>query len=190
LLRLAERELYVLAWSERILDEVSRNLVDDGRTDETTAARLQAAMRAAFPEALVNADAIAATEPTMQHMATVLPLPDATRADVEAVGHRALRHAELFSALAKHRTEGDAELAGIEAEEVDVGVGHVERRAPALPGAPWAAERIPCDAGGLRLASARDADSGMTHVAASAEGNAHASHAAMPDPLRGRYRSR
>jgi PIN domain len=30
LLRLAERELYVLAWSERILDEVSRNLVDDG----------------------------------------------------------------------------------------------------------------------------------------------------------------
>jgi predicted nucleic acid-binding protein len=65
LLRLAERELYVLAWSERILDEVSRNLVDDGRADAATAARLQAAMRSAFPEALVDPDAIAATEPAM-----------------------------------------------------------------------------------------------------------------------------
>lgn len=65
LLRLAERELYVLAWSERILDEVSRNLIEDGRTDAATAARLQAAMRSAFPEALVDADAIAATEPAM-----------------------------------------------------------------------------------------------------------------------------
>jgi|SRR5215218_1806625 len=65
LLRLAERELYVLAWSKRILDEVSRNLVEDGRTDEASAARLQAAMRAAFPEALVDADAVAATEPAM-----------------------------------------------------------------------------------------------------------------------------
>jgi predicted nucleic acid-binding protein len=65
LLRLAERELYVLAWSERILDEVSRNLIEDGHADEATAARLQAAMRSAFPEALVDADAIAATEPAM-----------------------------------------------------------------------------------------------------------------------------
>ncbi len=65
LLRLAERELYVLAWSERILDEVGRNLVADGRADTATAARLKAAMRSAFPEALVDADAIAATEPAM-----------------------------------------------------------------------------------------------------------------------------
>jgi predicted nucleic acid-binding protein len=65
LLRLAERELYVLAWSERILGEVSRNLLDHGRTDEATAARLQAAMRSAFPEALVDAAAIAAIEPAM-----------------------------------------------------------------------------------------------------------------------------
>lgn len=65
LLRLAERELYVLAWSERILDEVGRNLVADGRANAATAARLQAAMRAAFPEALVDADAVAATEPAM-----------------------------------------------------------------------------------------------------------------------------
>jgi predicted nucleic acid-binding protein len=65
LLRLAERELYVLAWSERILDEVSRNLIEDRRADEATAARLQAAMRSAFPEALNDARAIAATEPAM-----------------------------------------------------------------------------------------------------------------------------
>ncbi len=50
LLRLAERELYLLAWSERILDEVGRNLIENGRTDAATAARLQAAMRSAFPE--------------------------------------------------------------------------------------------------------------------------------------------
>jgi hypothetical protein len=60
LLRLAERELYVLCWSERILDEVSRNLVEDSRTDNATAVRLHAAMRSAFPEALVDTDAIAA----------------------------------------------------------------------------------------------------------------------------------
>ena len=65
LLRLAERELYVLSWSERILDEVGRNLVEDGRTDEATAARLQAAMRSTFPEALIDPRAIAATEPAM-----------------------------------------------------------------------------------------------------------------------------
>lgn len=65
LLRLAERELYVLAWSERILDEVARNLVEDGRADEATAARLQVAIGSAFPEALIDADAIAATEPAM-----------------------------------------------------------------------------------------------------------------------------
>lgn len=65
LLRLAERELYVLCWSERILDEVSRNLIEDGRTDKATTTRLHAAMRSAFPEALVDADAIAATEPAM-----------------------------------------------------------------------------------------------------------------------------
>ncbi len=65
LLRLAERELYVLSWSERILDEVGRNLIEDGRTDEATAAQLQAAMRSAFPEALIDARAIAATEPAM-----------------------------------------------------------------------------------------------------------------------------
>jgi predicted nucleic acid-binding protein len=65
LLRLAERELYVPIWSERILAEVSRNLVGDGRADIDTAARLRAAMRSAFPEALVDAAAIAATEPGM-----------------------------------------------------------------------------------------------------------------------------
>jgi predicted nucleic acid-binding protein len=65
LLRFAERELYVPFWSERILDEVARNLVADDRGDAATAARLQAAMRSAFPDALVHPDAIAAIEPTM-----------------------------------------------------------------------------------------------------------------------------
>lgn len=65
LLRLAERGLYDLIWSERILDEVRRNLIKDGHADEANASRLLAVMRVAFPEALVDLDAIAAVECAM-----------------------------------------------------------------------------------------------------------------------------
>jgi hypothetical protein len=40
LLRLAEAELYVPRWSERILDEVAKNLVESGRTDAGRATRV------------------------------------------------------------------------------------------------------------------------------------------------------
>jgi hypothetical protein len=44
LLRLAERELYDLVWSQRILGEVSRNLIAHGHANAAGAARLEAAM--------------------------------------------------------------------------------------------------------------------------------------------------
>jgi predicted nucleic acid-binding protein len=65
LLRIAETELYDPYWSERILDEVARNLIVDGRATEDQAARLVAAMDAAFDGAAVPEDAITRLEPAM-----------------------------------------------------------------------------------------------------------------------------
>ncbi len=65
LLRLAERELFDVVWSERILDEMARNLIEDHHVTEEQASRLAEAMRRAFPDAAQDLDAIAVIEPTM-----------------------------------------------------------------------------------------------------------------------------
>lgn len=65
LLRLAEQELYDVVWSERILDETTRSLIEDHQVTEEQATRLTEAMRRAFPEAAQDLDAIAVIEPTM-----------------------------------------------------------------------------------------------------------------------------
>jgi predicted nucleic acid-binding protein len=65
LLRLAEADLYVPKWSERILAEVAKNLVASGRTDVERAARVTETMAAAFPEAMVSASLISSIEPAM-----------------------------------------------------------------------------------------------------------------------------
>jgi hypothetical protein len=65
LLRLAEIELYDPYWSERILDEVVRNLVDDGRATEEQARRLTGTMNAAFEAAAIPPDAIGRLELVM-----------------------------------------------------------------------------------------------------------------------------
>jgi len=65
LLRLAEADLYVPRWSERILDEVAKNLVESGRTDTARAARVTETMAAAFPEAMVPTSVISTIEPAM-----------------------------------------------------------------------------------------------------------------------------
>lgn len=54
LLRGADEELLRPCWSERILDEVTRNLVADGRMSVLQAERLVSTMSDAFPEALVT----------------------------------------------------------------------------------------------------------------------------------------
>jgi predicted nucleic acid-binding protein len=64
LLRLAELELYTPLWSERILEEMRRNLAEHRISDEQ-AARIVAAMRAAFEEAEVDPDEITRLEPAM-----------------------------------------------------------------------------------------------------------------------------
>lgn len=64
LLRLAELELYTPLWSERILEEMGRNLVERQITDEQ-AERLLSAMRGAFEEAEIDAAEIDRLEPAM-----------------------------------------------------------------------------------------------------------------------------
>ncbi len=53
LLRAAALGLYQVHWSEEILDEATRNLIATGRMNDEQAAHLMAAMRNAFPEALI-----------------------------------------------------------------------------------------------------------------------------------------
>lgn len=65
LLRFAEAEAYAARWSDRILDEVRRSLVRNGVMDDSAARRLDAAMRAAFEDALVPEDAIETLEGAM-----------------------------------------------------------------------------------------------------------------------------
>jgi predicted nucleic acid-binding protein len=65
LLRLAQQELFAVAWSDRILDEMARNLIAKGVTTDEQATRLADQMRRAFPEAAQDLDAIAALEPAL-----------------------------------------------------------------------------------------------------------------------------
>ena len=54
LLRAAAANLYELQWSAMILDEMERNLVDNGATTLEQAARLRATMERVFPDAMVT----------------------------------------------------------------------------------------------------------------------------------------
>lgn len=65
LLRLAEADLYVPKWSDRILDELGKNLVGSGRTDVERAARVTQVMTEAFPEAMVPDSLVSTIEPAM-----------------------------------------------------------------------------------------------------------------------------
>ena len=54
LFRAAEIGLYDVRWSQEILDGATRNLVNTGRMTIQKAARFQAALKAAFPEAIAE----------------------------------------------------------------------------------------------------------------------------------------
>ncbi|MGV3620511.1 MAG: PIN domain-containing protein [Archangium sp.] len=54
LLRAAAEELFLAHWSDEILDEATRNLIDDEVVTAAQAQRLRDTMNAAFPEALVR----------------------------------------------------------------------------------------------------------------------------------------
>jgi predicted nucleic acid-binding protein len=54
LLRAAEYGLYRVHWSQKILDETTKNLVKSGYMNESQAVHLIAALNSAFPEAMVS----------------------------------------------------------------------------------------------------------------------------------------
>jgi predicted nucleic acid-binding protein len=68
LLRLAELELYTPLWSDRILDEMTRNLVEH-RLTAAQAASIDQAIRLAFDEAKIDAGEIERLEPAMTNEA-------------------------------------------------------------------------------------------------------------------------
>lgn len=65
LLRAAESELFAPVWSKRILEEVTRNLIADGRATSGQAQRMTAAMNSAFDAATVLDHAVARLESRM-----------------------------------------------------------------------------------------------------------------------------
>lgn len=93
LLRVAEIELYDPYWSERILAEVTHNLILDRRATEEQASNLTNAMRSAFDSATVPEDAIAqlesamANDPKDRHV-----LAAAVASDAQAVVTLNLKH--------------------------------------------------------------------------------------------------
>lgn len=67
LLRAAHAGLFQVCWSEPILEEATRNLVDDGIMTAEQAHRLRSAMERAFPEALVTGfDGLIAAMPNQE----------------------------------------------------------------------------------------------------------------------------
>jgi predicted nucleic acid-binding protein len=67
LLRLAAAELYDLYWSEPILEEVHRNLIENAGITSGQADHLVNNMTAAFEGAIVPSEQITALEPAMQN---------------------------------------------------------------------------------------------------------------------------
>ena len=59
LLRAAQQNLYAVRWSRRILDEVTRNLIEDRRATPEQAKSLVEAMERAFEDAEIPEAAIA-----------------------------------------------------------------------------------------------------------------------------------
>jgi predicted nucleic acid-binding protein len=93
LLRAAQHNLYAVRWSQRILDEVARNLVKDRRATPEQARNLIEAMERAFEDAEVPEAAIASLEPTMlNELADRHILAAAVASDADAIVTSNLRH--------------------------------------------------------------------------------------------------
>lgn len=65
LLRFASRDFFVPVCTDRILDEVERNVVADGRVTPANAARLRAAMTRVFEDAWIDDEAVRGLETAM-----------------------------------------------------------------------------------------------------------------------------
>jgi hypothetical protein len=152
LLRLAEPEpspapapMYIPLWSERILEEMVRNLVEDGRMDEDRADRLASLMRSAFEEASVSDEAIAALERSMsndpgdRHV-----LAAAVAGGAEAVITFNLEHfpPEACEPFGVEATHPDAFLVAMYELAPELVVAEVRRQAADLTNPPWGVDEL------------------------------------------------
>jgi hypothetical protein len=123
LLRVARQNLYAVRWSNRILDEVSRNLIEDRRASPEQAASLIDAMTRAFGDAEIPEAEIAALEPEMtnepgdRHVLAAAVASD----DAEAIVTLNLRHFPVAA----------CEPFGIEVVHPDAFLCDLYERAPA-----------------------------------------------------------
>lgn len=145
LLRLAERELYDVYWSDRILDEVTRNLVGEGFMDEAGAKRLEGFMRAAFDAAAVSTEAVDRLEPVMtNHPKDRHVLAAAVVADAEAVVTANLKDfrqeaCEPWGIVAMHPDEF---LMILQAKRPAVVLEVLTEQAGDLTNPPWSLEQL------------------------------------------------
>lgn len=122
LLRLAQRRIFAVRWSGRILDEVARNLIADHRATPEQARHLIDAMRQVFPGSEVSAAAVAVVEPAMtnepadRHVLAAVAASD----DAKALVTLNLRH---FPAAV-------CEALGVEVLHPDVFLCELYERAP------------------------------------------------------------
>lgn len=147
LLRLAEPEpspapapLYIPLWSDRILEEMVRNLVRDRRMEQERADRLASLMRSAFEDASVGAEAIAVLEDSMTNdPADRHVLAAAVVGGAEAIITFNLEHfrpeaCEPFRVEATHPDDFLLALYGLAPGRV---VAEVRRQANDLTNPPW-----------------------------------------------------
>jgi len=145
LLRVAETELYVPYWSERILDEVMRNLIEDGRAAEVQARRLTDAMAAAFDGAAVPQAAVDQLEPTMandpkdRHVLATAVVSDAQAVVTLNLKDFPIDACEPFAIEPLHPDIFLVDLYGLDAQEV---YEAVERQAAALSRPPMSLEEL------------------------------------------------
>jgi hypothetical protein len=123
LLRLAEVELYDLCWSDRILEEVRRNLILRYGMTPAQADRLDGHLRAAFDGACANSQLIDRIEPTMPNQDSdrhVLAAAVASGAEVVVTAN--LKHfarCDEVGVTAMHPDEFLCDLLQLNPEAVD-----------------------------------------------------------------------
>jgi len=145
LLRIAETGLYDPCWSERILDEVARNLIAKrGATDAQTEGLL-AAMRCAFDTATVPEPAIARLEPAMtnnpkdRHV-----LATAVAASAQVIVTLDLKHfpSDACEPFAVESLHPDAFLLDLRSLGPDMVTDTVARQAAALTRPPMTTDEL------------------------------------------------
>lgn len=144
-MRLAELELYDVQWSELILDEMRTNLVEHYGASDEQANRVVAAMRGAFPDAVVPADAVARLEPAMTNDEKdrhVLAAAVASGSEVVVTFNLADFSEEALAPLGIEAVHPDDFLRTLFAIDEPAVLGALEQQAADLVNPPWTFDEL------------------------------------------------